>query len=75
MRALRAVYNHEVSLFEKLLPKDRSGTIHQRNIKILVAELFKIKKYILNDIVAQLFYNKNNYVITFVHKQIFCDHR
>ena len=43
-RRLREVYNNEVSPFEQLLPKDRSGTIHERNIKTLFAKLFKIKK-------------------------------
>ena len=33
-RALRAVHNDEVSPFEKLLKKDKSETIHQRNIKV-----------------------------------------
>ena len=42
-RALRAVYNDEVSLFDELLGRDKSETIHRRNIKVLAPELFKIK--------------------------------
>ena len=42
-RALRAVYNDEVSSFDELLGIDKSETIHRRNSKILAAELFKSK--------------------------------
>ena len=53
-RALRAVYNDEISPFEELLGRDKSETIHRRNIKILAAELFKIKNGLSNDIMTQL---------------------
>ena len=42
-RALRAVYNDEISLFEELLGRDQPEPIHRRNIKTLAAELFKFK--------------------------------
>ena len=41
-RALRAVYNDEISPIEELLGSDKSETIHRENIKILATELFKI---------------------------------
>ena len=53
-RALRAVYNDEISPFVELLGRGKSETIHRRNIKILAAELFKIKNGLSNDIMAQL---------------------
>ena len=53
-RALRAVYNDEISPFVELLGRDKSETIHRGNIKILAAELFKIKNGLSNDIMAQL---------------------
>ena len=59
-RALREGYNDEVSPLEELLPKDSSGTIHQRNIKTLVTEFLKIKKSLSNGIMAQLFYKRNS---------------
>ena len=59
-RALGAVYNHEVSPFEELLGGDKSETIHWRNIKILAAELFKVKSGLLNDIMAQLICKRNS---------------
>ena len=52
-RALRAVYNDEISPFEELLRRDKSDTIQRRNIKRLAAELFKIKNGLSNDIMAQ----------------------
>ena len=59
-RALRAVYNDEISPFEELLGRDKSETIHRRNIKILAAELFKIKNGLSNDIMTQLICKRNS---------------
>ena len=42
-RALRTIYNDNVSTFEKLLGKDNSVTIHVRNLTILATELYKTK--------------------------------
>ena len=58
-RALRTVYNDEKSLFKELLRRDKSETIHRRNM-ILVAELFKIKNGLSNDIMAQLICKRNS---------------
>ena len=41
-RALRIVYNDIFSSFDQLLLKDKSFTIHERNIQTLAIELFKI---------------------------------
>ena len=51
-RALRAIYNDEISPFEELLGRDKLETIHRRNIKILSAKLFKIKNGLSNDIMT-----------------------
>ena len=51
-RALRAVYNDEISPFQAL--RRKSETIHRINIKILAAELLKTKNGHWNDIMAQL---------------------
>ena len=59
-RVLRVVYNDEVSLFEGLLGRDNSESIHRKNIKILAAELFKIKNGLSNDIMAQLICKRNS---------------
>ena len=54
-RALRIVYNDNVSLFEDVLQKDQSVSIHQRNIRLLVTELYKTKNNISSHIVNELF--------------------
>ena len=59
-RALRAVYNDEISPFEEPLGRDKPETIHRRNIKILARELFKIKNGLSNDIMAQLICKRNS---------------
>ena len=58
-RALRAVYNDEISPFEELLERYKSETIPRRNIKILAAELFKIKNGLSSDIMTQLICKRN----------------
>ena len=42
-RALRIAYNDYISSFEDLLVKDGSVTIHEKNLRSLVTEMFKIK--------------------------------
>ena len=42
-RSLRIFYKGNISSFEDLLKRDKSFTIHQRNIQSLAVELFKIK--------------------------------
>ena len=44
------------SPFEELLDKDRSVTIHGRNLLVLVTDLFKIYKNLSPAIVAKIFY-------------------
>ena len=41
-RALRIVYNDELSTFDELLRKDDSMTVHERNIQMLATEVYKI---------------------------------
>ena len=42
-RSLRSVCKDNISFFKDLLKRDRSFTIHQRNIQSLAIELFKVK--------------------------------
>ena len=42
-RASRVVYRDFDSSFEKLLRKDKSTTLHQRNLQKLMTEVFKVK--------------------------------
>ena len=43
-RCLRIIYNDKRSSFNALLEKDDSVTIHERTIKILATEMFKVSK-------------------------------
>ena len=74
-RALRVVYNDDICLFEEPLGKDKSETMHQRNIKILAAELFKIENNLLNDNMAQLICKRNSVDYKLRSKQVFCYYR
>ena len=43
-RCLRIIYNDKKLSFNALLEKDGSVSIHERNIKILATEMFKVSK-------------------------------
>ena len=42
-RALRIVYRDTESSFDELLAKDNSVSVHQRNLQLLIIEIFKTK--------------------------------
>ena len=48
--SLRIVYKDKISSLEDLLKRDKSFTIHQRNIQSLAIELFKVKGNLSNNI-------------------------
>ena len=54
-RALRIVYNNKSSSFRELFERDKSVTIHERNIKILLTEIFKVKSVIAPEIMIEIF--------------------
>ena len=62
-RALRRVYDDYSSTFEDLFNKDKSLTIHQRNLQRLAIEIFKVKigigQIIMNEIFT--FVENNTY--------------
>ena len=43
-RCLRIIYSDKHSLFEELLEKDGSVSIHQRNLQLLATEMYKVRK-------------------------------
>ena len=57
-KALRIVYNNNLSSFENLLQTDQSASIHRRNIHLLWIELCKtrsnISNHIINEFIKQL---------------------
>ena len=54
-RALRIIYDNYSSYFEDLLNKDKSVTIHQRNLQQLAIEIFKVKIGIGPIIINEIF--------------------
>ena len=63
-RALRIVYNDHFSSFEELLSKDKSVTVHQRNLQTLATEMYKILNGLSPDIMQDIFEIKSNYYNT-----------
>ena len=63
-RALRIVYNDHSSIFEDLLVKDNSVSIHHRNIRLLAIELYKAKNNLSSQLMLNLFQRREvNYNI------------
>ena len=54
-RALRMIYQDYNSSFKELIRKDSSLTVHQRNLKLLVTEKFKVKIGCAPDIIKEIF--------------------
>ena len=59
-RALRIVYNDNLSTFNELLLRDGSVTIHERNIQILAVELYKVINDLAPDIMMEVFAKKQS---------------
>ena len=58
-RALRVVYRDYNATSSELLSKDKSVTIHQRNLKLLATEIFKTKNELNPKIMEEIFTFKN----------------
>ena len=67
-RALRITYNDKSSTFQELLDKDKSVSIHHRNIRVLATEIYKVSHWyslaILNEVFVpshcKYHFRKNN---------------
>ena len=59
-RALRIVYKNEDLSFHELLNLDCSATIHQRNLRKLATEMYKIKNDLSPSPVIELFISNTN---------------
>ena len=57
-RALRLVYQNNLS-FSELLDIDNSVTVHQKNLQVLVPEIYKVKNGIAPDIINDIFELQN----------------
>ena len=58
-RALRIAYEDFESTFEELLTKDGSVTIHQRNLRALAIEMYKVSNKLSPPFMSDLFIEKN----------------
>ena len=54
-RALRLTYKDNKSSFKQLLEKYHSVTVHQKNLQVLVTEIFKVKNNLAPDIMKDVF--------------------
>ena len=59
-RALSLVYNHFSSSFSEFLEKDKSVTIHHRNLQTLAYEIFKVKNNLAPEILTEIFPQKES---------------
>ena len=58
-RALRVVYRDYNATFSELFSKDKSVTIHQRNLQLLATEIFKTINELNQKIMEEIFTLKN----------------
>ena len=59
-RALSLVYNDFSSSVSELLEKDKSVTIHHRNLQTLAYERFNVKNNIVPEILTEIFPQKES---------------
>ena len=54
-RCLRTVYSDNQSIFEELLEKDNTISVHQRNLQFLATELYKVLNGLSPDLMKDVF--------------------
>ena len=57
---MRLVYNDKSSYFEKFLGRDKSATIHEKNIQVLLTKIFKVKSRVAPEILTGIFKFKDH---------------
>ena len=59
-RTLRITYQDNTSAFQELLNKDKSFSIHHRNLQFLATEMFKIHRGLSQEILRETFVPKTS---------------
>ena len=59
-RALRIVYHDKISSFKTLLKRDKSTSIHMKNLQYFATELFKVKSGLSLEIMKEIFVFQEN---------------
>ena len=59
-RALRIIYQDNMSTFQELLNKDNSVSLHHRNLQVLATEMFKIHRDLFPEILRETFVSKTS---------------
>ena len=59
-RALRIVYRDTESSFDELLAKDNSVSVHQRNLQLLMIEIYKTKNSLNPSFMEDIFVERPN---------------
>ena len=63
-RCLRTIYNDKQSSFNELLEKDGSVSMHERNLKFLATEMYKINNGLSTPLMKDIFpINRNPYIL------------
>ena len=58
-RSLRILYQDDISMFEELLQRDNSVTVHTRNIQRLATEMYKVYNNISLGFISEIFPKSN----------------
>ena len=69
-RCLRLIHNDKCSSFEELLVKDKSVSIHHKNIHALAMEMFKVYTKTSPDIMQEVFQIKIEGIVFLEIKEI-----
>ena len=74
-RSLRIAYNDYTATFEDLLAKAKTVTIHQRNLRVLAIEMYKIANGLSPDFMIELMTNLGNQRSTRSHCNVTIDEK
>ena len=59
-RSLRIAYSDKSSMFEELFPKDKTFSIHHKNMQSLAIEIYKFENGVSSEIMDSVFHLKEN---------------